>query len=248
LEKSMKPIIAITTNGESERDLSNAYYEKFYYLPKLYVDAVRRAGGVPVLVPHHEDAWDSVLAMADGVLVTGGADVNPAEYGGNVEHPNLTGIDRERDKSELVLMEKLINGKPIPTLAICRGMQVMNIALGGSLTEHVADIHPEDIHRGDDGGWTLQAVQVDPASRLAEIMEADKVATTSGHHQAVKVLGKNLKVTARAADGIIEALEHTELPWMMGVQWHPEVTAAEDPTQQRLFDELVAEAIRRKSN
>ena len=243
----MKPIIAITTNGEAERDLSNSYYEKFYYLPKLYVDAIRRAGGVPVLVPHHEDAWDSVLAMADGVLVTGGADIHPDEYGGNAEHPNLTTIDRKRDKSELILMEKLVNGDPIPTLAICRGMQVMNIAMGGTLTEHVADIHPEDIHRADDGGWTLQEVDVDPKSRLAEIMEANTVNTTSGHHQAVKKLGSNLKVTAQAADGIIEALEHTELPWMMGVQWHPEITAAEDPTQQRLFDELVAEAARRKN-
>lgn len=243
----MKPIIAITTNGEAERDLSNSYYEKFYYLPKLYVDAIRRAGGVPVLVPHHEDAWDSVLAMADGVLVTGGADVHPSEYGGNPKHPNLTPMDRERDKSELILMDKLVNGDPIPTLAICRGMQVMNIAMGGTLTEHVADIHPEDIHRADDGGWTLQEVDVDPKSRLAEIMEAEKVNTTSGHHQAVKKLGKNLRVTAKAADGIIEALEHTELPWMMGVQWHPEITAAEDPTQQRLFDELVAEAARRKN-
>ena len=243
----MKPIIAITTNGEAERDLSNSYYEKFYYLPKLYVDAIRRAGGVPVLVPHHEDAWDSVLAMADGVLITGGADIHPSEYGGNAAHPSLTLMDRERDKSELILMDKLVNGDPIPTLAICRGMQVMNIAMGGTLTEHVADIHPEDIHRADDGGWTLQEVDVDPKSRLAEIMEANTVNTTSGHHQAVKKLGNNLKVTAKAADGIIEALEHTELPWMMGVQWHPEITAAEDPTQQRLFDELVAEAARRKN-
>ena len=243
----MKPIIAITTNGEAERDLSNSYYEKFYYLPKLYVDAIRRAGGVPVLVPHHEDAWDSVLAMADGVLITGGADIHPSEYGGNAEHPNLTPMDQERDKSELILMDKLVNGDPIPTLAICRGMQVMNIAMGGTLTEHVADIHPEDIHRADDGGWTLQEVDVDPKSRLAEIMEANTVNTTSGHHQAVKKLGNNLKVTAKAADGIIEALEHTELPWMMGVQWHPEITAAKDPTQQRLFDELVAEATRRKN-
>ena len=243
----MKPIIAITTNGEAERDLSSSYYEKFYFLPKLYVDAIRRAGGVPVLVPHHEDAWDSVLAMADGVLVTGGADVHPSEYGGNIEHPNLTAIDRERDKSELILIDTLVNGDPLPTLAICRGMQVMNVAMGGTLTEHVADLHPEDIHRGDDGGWTLQEVAVDPQSRLAEIMEASTVNTTSGHHQAVKKLGENLKVTAQAADGIIEALEHTELPWMIGVQWHPEITAAEDPTQQRLFDELVAEAARRKT-
>ncbi len=227
--------------------MATEHYAEFYYIPKQYVDAVERAGGIPVLVPPTPDAAQAVLAVADGVIVIGGSDIHPSEYGGDATHPDLTKFDLARDRSEIEIMKQLANGEPIPTLGICRGMQVMNIAMGGSLHEHVPDILDEDIHRSEVGFWTLQPVQVDPSSRLAEIMEADEVTPTSGHHQAVKVLGDNLRVTAKAADGVIEAIEHTGLPWMMGVQWHPEVTAAEDPTQQRLFDELVAEAARRKN-
>ena len=241
-----KPIIAITTYGSKEREMATPHYDEFYYIPRQYVDAVERAGGVPVLVPPTADAAQAVLSVADGVIVIGGSDFHPSQYGGDATHPDLTNFDHERDKSDLKIITELVNGETIPTLGICRGMQAMNIALGGTLHEHVPDTLEEDIHRSPDGLWTLQAVQVDASSRLAEIMEADEVAPTSGHHQAVKQLGKNLKVTARAADGVIEAIEHTGIPWMMGVQWHPEVTAAEDPTQQRLFDELVAEAAKRK--
>ena len=227
--------------------MATEHYAEFYYIPKQYVDAVERAGGVPVLVPPTAEAAQAVMAVADGVIVIGGSDIHPSEYGGDANHPDLTKFDPARDRSELEIMTQLVNGESIPTLGICRGMQVMNIAMGGTLHEHVPDTLEEDIHRSADGLWTLQSVQVDPTSRLAEIMEADEVAPTSGHHQAVKKLGESLKITARAADGAIEAIEHTGMPWMMGVQWHPEVTAAEDPTQQRLFDELVAEAARRKN-
>ncbi|MEM8860506.1 MAG: gamma-glutamyl-gamma-aminobutyrate hydrolase family protein [Chloroflexota bacterium] len=237
-----KPIIAITTYGPNERDLANEYYEKFYLTPKPYVDAVVRAGGVPILVPPTPESLAAVRAIADGVIVAGGSDINPERYGGDANHPNLTNIDKDRDASELEIITSLTTGEPVPTLCICRGMQVLNVAMGGSLHEHVPDTIPADIHRSEDGFWAMQPVKVDPKSRLAEIMEADEVVTTSGHHQAVKELGHDLTVTARAADGVIEAIEHTGLPWMIGVQWHPEVTADSDPTQQNLFDELVAEA------
>ncbi len=242
-----KPIIAITTYGPNERDLANEYYSEFYLTPKQYVDAVVRAGGVPVLIPPTVESLAAVRALADGVIVSGGSDINPERYGGNPNHPALTVFDPARDKSELEIMTHLTTGEPLPTLCICRGMQVLNVAMGGSLHEHVPDIVPTDIHRSEAGLWAMQPVQVDPTSRLAEIMEAETVVTTSGHHQAINKLGENLRVTAKAADGVIEAIEHTQLPWMMGVQWHPEVTAAEDRTQQRLFDELVAEAARRKN-
>ena len=227
--------------------MATAHYDEFYYIPRPYVDAVERAGGVPVLIPPTADAAKAVLAVADGVIVIGGSDFHPDSYGGDATHPDLTNFDRERDEADLEIITELVNGEQIPTLGICRGMQAMNIAMGGSLHEHVPDILSEDIHRSPDGLWTLQSVQVNSNSRLAEIMEADEVSPTSGHHQAVKDLGDNLQVIARAADGVVEAIEHTGVPWMIGVQWHPEVTAAEDPTQQRLFDELVAEAARRKN-
>jgi putative glutamine amidotransferase len=239
----MKPIIAITTYGRYEKDLANAYYQDHISLPSLYIDAVRRAGGVPFLLPPGEEDLETVLARVDGVLITGGADVNPAEYQGNIQHPQLTSIDTERDKSELALVHHLLNGNKLPTLCICRGMQLLNVALGGSLYEHVADIYPEDIHRSDGGGWTVQEVNVASTSRLAKVMQATTITTYSGHHQAVREVAPGLKVTATAPDGIIEAVEHVEMPWLFGVQWHPEITAASDPTQQRLFDELVQEAI-----
>jgi putative glutamine amidotransferase len=243
----MKPIIAITTYGRFEKETASDYYPHHFCLPTLYIDAVRRAGGIPFLLPPGETDLEAVLAIVDGVLLTGGGDVNPTEYGGNVEHPELGGIDWERDGSELKLVRMLANnGRFLPTLAICRGMQVVNVALGGTLHEHIADVQPEDIHRGADGGWTVHTVDVVPSSLLAEVMQAERVSIYAGNHQAVKQVAPGLRASAKAADGMIEAVEHTGLPWLLGVQWHPEKSAAEDPTQQRLFDELVQEAGRRK--
>ena len=242
----MKPIIGITTYGRYEKDLANPYYDHHFSLPALYIDAIRRAGGIPFLIPPGETDWEEILATVDGILITGGADIDPERYGGDRSHPKLTRLDAERDEMELDLVRHLTDVTPAPTLCICRGMQVMNVALGGSLHEHVADVHPDDVHRSDDGGWTIQPVEVLQTSLLAEVMQATEVATYSGHHQGVKTLAAGLRVAAVASDGIIEAIEHPEMPWMLGVQWHPEITAAEDPTQQRLFDELVAEARKRR--
>lgn len=240
----MKPIIAVTTYGRFEKDISTAWYKEHYSLPALYVDAVRRAGGIPLLLPPGEKYIAKVLARVDGVLVTGGADIYPTEYFGNSEHQELTELDAERDETELALIHYLVDESELPTLCICRGMQVLNVALGGTLHEHIADSLTEDIHRGEDGGWTTHSVIVLPASLPAKAMQTDLVSTYSGHHQAIKELAPDLRVSAIAPDGVIEAVEHSELPWIFGVQWHPEITAASDPTQQRLFDALVQEADR----
>ena len=238
----MKPIIAITTYGRYEKDISTPWYKEHYSLPALYIDAVRRAGGIPLLLPPGEENVAKVLARVDGVLVTGGADIHPEAYQGNSEHPELTDLDAERDEMELALIHYLIDESKLPTLCICRGMQVLNVALGGSLHEHVADKLTEDIHRGKDGVWTTHTVNVLPGSLPAKVMQTDQVSTYSGHHQAIKELAIDLRVSATAPDGVIEAVEYPELPWIFGVQWHPEITAASDPTQQRLFDALVQEA------
>jgi putative glutamine amidotransferase len=244
----MKPIIAVTTYGRYEKDLASPYYKYHFALPSLYIDAVRRAGGVPLLLPPGEQDLDAVLVRVDGLVITGGADVSPVEYQGDVDHPELTALDAERDQMELTLVNRLLNGDSMPALCICRGMQVLNVAMGGSLYEHVADVRPEDIHRSEDGGWEVQEVDVKPGSLLDRVMGAATVATYSGHHQAIKGVAPGLEVSATARDGIIEAVEHAELPWLLGVQWHPEITAAEDPTQQRLFDELVRQAAQRRND
>jgi putative glutamine amidotransferase len=238
----MKPIIAITTYGRNEKDFRSDYYQEHYSVPSFYVEAVRRAGGAALLLPPGEDDLDAVIDRVDGLLLTGGADIDPAEYQGNIHHPQLTRLDLERDKSELALLRRVMDGGKLPTLCVCRGLQLLNVALGGSLHEHLADVQPEDIHRGEQGGWTIQEIEVVPTSRLAKVMGAAWVATYSGHHQAIKQLAPGLIVSATAADGIIEAVEHETMPWLLGVQWHPEITAADDPTQQRLFDELVQQA------
>lgn len=236
----MPPIIGITTGGRHEVQTVSLYYDSFYAVPTLYIDATRRAGGIPLLLPPG-DGWQAALPRLDAVIVTGGNDVSPACYNGNVAHPNLTPVDDERDSSEIDLIRQLAAGGK-PALCVCRGMQVMNVALGGTLHPHIPDIRAEDIHRNAGGGWRLHPVHVTPGSSLGRIMDADTVTTFSGHHQAVKDIAPGLQVAATAPDGIVEALSLPDHPWLLGVQWHPEKSAAEDPTQQRLFDALVAAA------
>ena len=246
----MKPIIGLTTYGKEERLFETKYYDSFYYVPAPYVDAVRRAGGLPVLLPVGEPDWKDWLSIVDGLVVIGGGDIDPDRYGGDTNHNSLAGIDQERDESELNLLRELVSGNEYPTLCICRGMQALNVALGGSLHEHIPEIQENDIHRGEAGGWTIHEVSVDPDSFLANLMERINIATYSGHHQAIKELASSAKIVALAPDGIIEAMEVPGHPWLVAVQWHPEMSANEEPSQQHIFDQLVeaaAENQRRRS-
>ena len=241
------PIIGLTTYGRNENDFRTTHYTEWFAIPTFYVDAVRRAGGFPILLPPGEKEWDAALEIVDAVIVIGGGDIHPDNYGGNSAHPLLRRIDPERDASELALVNELVNEKQLPTLCICRGMQLANVVQGGTLHEDLQDFVQEDIHRSSDKGWTVQPIKADPRSLLASSMGVPDAATYSGHHQAVKDLGKGLQVTATAPDGIIEAVELPAHPWFVAVQWHPEITAATDPSQQGLFDALVKMARDNKS-
>ena len=241
------PIIALTTYGRHENNFRTKNYDEWFAIPTRYVDAVRRAGGVPLMLPPGEKNLAAVLENVDAVIFIGGGDIDPDRYGGNSTHPNVARVDPERDESELALLKTLAFDEQLPTLCICRGLQVANVALGGTLHEHVPDVVGEDIHRGSDTGWTMHPLEADSGSRLAEIMGATTVATYSGHHQGIKDLADDLRVTGTAADGIIEAVDMPGHPWFIAVQWHPEVSAAEDPTQQRLFDALVQAVKENKS-
>ena len=243
-----KPVIGITTGGRSEGYIKSRHYDAFFSVPAPYVDAVRRAGGIALLLPPGENAWERLLPMLDGVIITGGTDVDPAEYGGDRWNPHLLPLDAERDQSELTLTRRLLEEGEMPLLCICRGLQVLNVAAGGTLHEHIPDIRDEDIHRNEAGLWAMQEVQVVAGSLLAEVMGLTRLHTSSGHHQAVKNIASGLTVTATATDGIIEALELPGHPWLIAVQWHPEVTASQDPSQQALFDSLAAKARERKRN
>jgi putative glutamine amidotransferase len=241
-----KPVIGITTAGRTEAYTTSKHYDEYYNTPVQYVDAVRRAGGIPLLIPAGSDDWDTIMKLLDGVIITGGTDVDPTEYKGNVNNPSLFPADPERDRTELSLARHMIQEKSTPLLCVCRGLQVLNVATGGTLHEHILDIRETDIHRSSDGLWEMQTVHVETDSLLAQMMGTDTVKTTSGHHQAVKDIGDGLRVVGTAPDGIIEAVEMPDHPWLVAVQWHPEVTAKDDATQQAIFDALVETSKARK--
>lgn len=239
-----KPLIGITSGGRSEGYIKSRHYREFYSLPAPYADAVRRAGGAPLIIPPGP-GWEALMPLLDGIIVTGGTDIDPRHYGGDQRNPHILPADSERDESELRLLRRLLDEREKPLLCICRGMQALNVAAGGSLYEHIPDIRADDIHRNEAGLWAMQEVHVEANSLTAEVMGLTRLRTSSGHHQAVKALGHGLRIVARADDGIVEALEMADYPWLIAVQWHPEVTAERDPSQQALFDALVMEAAER---
>lgn len=210
-----------------------------YELPAEYVTAVRRAGAVPVLVPPHETDVDALLARLDGVILAGGGDIDPVHYGAEDRHATIDFVDADRDALELALAQRVLDDG-IPTLAVCRGLQVVNVALGGTLHQHLPDAVESDVpHRAEPKWGHRHVVEAEVGSLVAETMGARQVEPACWHHQAIARPGAGLSITAWGADGVVEAVELAGHPWMIAVQWHPEMTAGEDATQQALFDGLV---------
>lgn len=236
----MKPLIGLTMYGRLERPVPSEHYEEHFSVPVVYVEAIRRAGGVPMLLPPGETSTDRWLDGVDGVLIAGGTDIDPGRYG-RTRTPVVLIADTERDDSEIALTREVLE-RDVPTLFVCRGMQMLNVALGGTLHAHIPDLGIGDIHRDKEGMWAYHDIEAVEASRVEAAMGATSVMTYSGHHQAIDDVAPGLTVTASAPDGIIEALEVDDASWAVGVQWHPEVSAHDDPTQQALFDRLVASA------
>ena len=231
-----RPVIGITTYGRDDN--------KRFTLPAVYVDAVRRAGGLPVLIPPGETELAELLPLLDGVILSGGGDIEPIRYAGTA-HETIYMLDPERDRSEIDLARTLVH-QDLPVLGICRGSQVINVALGGTLIEHLPDeVGEEILHRAPPRLPVAHEVTVIPGSQLAAILGKTQLKPTSWHHQAIRQPAPGLRVVASAPDGTIEAVEMPDHPWLIAVQWHPEITAANEPEQQRLFDELVAVARQR---
>jgi putative glutamine amidotransferase len=231
-----RPVIGITTYGRDKRGLFGIDVE--------YVDAIRRAGGIPILLPPGELHQDELLERLDGLVISGGGDVEPARYQG-ADHAAIEHIDPERDASEIELAQMVVESG-LPALNICRGAQVLNVALGGTLIEHLPDEVGDEIdHRATPEGYVYHSVAVAPDSRLIEIIGHSEIKSASWHHQAVRQLAPGLKPVAFAADGTIEALEMPDHPWLIAIQWHPENLAANDPANQRIFDSLVEAAAQR---
>jgi putative glutamine amidotransferase len=213
-----------------------------------YLAALERAGAAPVVLGPRTlpaDGARAVLARLDGLLLLGGPDVDPALYGGGT-HPTISGTDPDDDRFEIALTQAAL-ADGVPLLAICRGIQVLNVALGGTLVAHLPDIAGVGAHGrpGVPNGATPNDVTLDAGSLLAKAMSAERVTCSCHHHQALDRLGDAVRITARADDGIVEGVE-VEGAWALAVQWHPEDTAGDDPAQQRLFDALVSEARARR--
>jgi putative glutamine amidotransferase len=227
------PIIGIS--GYAQRARWGRWDDDAVLLPRRYVDKVAQAGGLPLLLPPVERIA-AALPRLDGLVLSGGSDVDPALYGAT-PHPAAGPFYRARDSAELELCRHAL-ATGLPLLCICRGLQVLNVALGGTLHQHLPDLVGTDIHGPDESGYGSHKVSVAPSTQLAAILGRSEAAVPTYHHQAIDRLGAGLAATAWTDDGVIEAVEFDHAaPFMIAVQWHPEV--GDDLS---LFTALVAAA------
>jgi putative glutamine amidotransferase len=232
-----QPLIGLTTS----RILSKANIS-IVSAAEAYVQAVYQAGGLPVLIPLGicEPDLAALLSRLDGLLLTGGGDIAPERYGGQ-PHPRVYDIDPDRDRLELNLVARAAQGG-MPFLGICRGFQVVSVALGGTLYEDILDQHPgalkHDYFPDYPRDQLVHPVKITPGSRLAEIVGKSEVEVNSLHHQGVRQVPAALHTTALAPDGISEAVELPDHPFGLAVQWHPEWLQAYAP-MSRLFEAFV---------
>jgi len=221
-----------------------------YAVPDAYVTALQRAGARVALLPAvAAEEPEATLAPFHGLLLAGGGDVEPVRYGGT-PHAEVYGVDSARDAVELALVRTAVT-RGVPILAICRGMQVLNVAMGGTLHQHLPDLQGMDLH-GQPGRdlSVVHEVKVQTDSLLAGTCATVVLRCTSHHHQGVDRLGTGLLAVAASRDGLVEAVELADPSgrWLIGVQWHPEMSATDDPTQQALFVGLAAAAARYSSS
>jgi putative glutamine amidotransferase len=227
-----RPIIGITTYLTRARwsywDLESAL------VPAAYVQAVERAGGRPVLIPPSENGIAETLDAVEGLLFSGGSDLEPELYG-QEPHEETFGVVPERDRAELALLEAALE-RDMPVLAVCRGSQVLNVARGGDLVQHLPDVVGDEKHKHTPGAFADHDVTLEKGTRLAALL-GQRAPVKSHHHQGFGRVGRGLRVTAHAEDGTIEAVEDPSRRFALGVLWHPE--AGEDT---KLFEELVSQA------
>lgn len=232
----MKPLIGITTHLAK-----NEYRQTRIVLQQAYVKAIMQAGGVPVLIPSiiAEDGWDALYSRLDGILFSGGGDIALDHFPGD-PHPRIADVEPERDSVELKMIHAAAeDGKPF--LGICRGCQVLNVALGGTLYTHIPDQLPNALdhsYPGDLRTVLVHQVKIEEATHIAEVLGEPIVRVNSHHHQGLKDIAPSLRIAGHAPDGLVEAIELPDHPFGLAVQWHPEWLTDQESTRN-LFRKFV---------
>jgi putative glutamine amidotransferase len=229
----VRPLVGITSY--SERATFGAWDIRCALVPLAYVDAVEHAGGRALVVPPSLDGVEETLDALDGLLLSGGSDLDPALYGAE-PHPETRGVRELRDQAELALLEGAL-ARDMPVLAVCRGSQVLNVALGGDLVQHLPEVVGHERHRETPGVFADHDVTILSESRLGRLLGGDRAPVKSHHHQGLGRIGEGLREVAWAEDGTVEGLEDPARRFALGVLWHPE-----EGEDRALFRSLVDEA------
>ena len=228
----MRPLIGITSYEEPVA--WGAWNVEAVLVPSAYVRAVERAGGRALVVPPAEVGLEETLDALDGLVFSGGGDIDPGAYGADA-HDEVRGVNPKRDEAELELLLEALQ-RDMPVLAVCRGSQVLNVALGGDLVQHLPEVVGHDRHLHTPGEFAAHEVRVGPETLIAGVL-GDRAPVKSHHHQAFGRLGAGLREAAWADDGTIEAIEDPSRRFALGVLWHPE-----EGEDLALFEALVREA------
>jgi putative glutamine amidotransferase len=237
----MVPIIGIIP-GQSTDQLGHGVVQRVT-LPRNYVDAILAAGGLPILLPAQDNQADAILDLVDGLLLSGGADLDPVLYGDTDVHPRTYGVDALRDRFEIELTKGAI-ARDLPLLCICRGIQVLNVALGGTLYQDIADqVGHQILHRQGEAGIESaepsHRVHLAADSHLASIYGRTSLDVNSFHHQVIRQVASPLVVAAQSEDGLAEAVEMPDRSFVCGVQWHPEMMFERHPEHAAPFAAFV---------
>ncbi|HSA55570.1 MAG TPA: gamma-glutamyl-gamma-aminobutyrate hydrolase family protein [Gemmatimonadaceae bacterium] len=245
----VRPVIGVTTQSLQSIDGIPAALPSSVVMNERYYTAVAQAGGTPVLIPLLDDQSEALRAayeVCDGILLPGGVDLDPASFGES-PHPRLGRVDPARDRVELTLTKWAVEEHK-PILGLCRGLQVINVALGGTLWQDIASQcagairHDYFPTHGFARDHLAHDVTLAGGTRMRHLMDHDRIAVNSMHHQAIQELAPSLVASAVAPDGLIEAAELPDDGFVVGVQWHPEVFEMSDPGTQRLFAAFVTAA------
>ena len=228
----MKPVVGITSYAEEVT--WGAWVEEAALVPLSYVRAIERAGGRPLVIPPSDGAIEETLSVLDGILFSGGSDLDPALYDAEA-HPETQGVHEARDRAEMELLAAALE-RDMPVLAVCRGSQVLNVARGGDLVQHLPEVLGHEEHKHTPGEYSDHDVTLEDGTRVGDIL-GDRAPVKSHHHQGFGRIGEGLREAGYAEDGTVEALEDPSKRFAVGVLWHPE-----EGEDMALFEALVEQA------